>query len=244
MQYYDVTTVDEPNPAQAAAIGGISAGAAEALAKVEGGAEAKVGFRIAASSTTGSDRMIVDVDLGGEFLPIDLGTWAFAPANRDRAVECVTARVREILVRRDRILGHLADLRAKVEAVIAGKGGRVRMVRLHFWPIEGSERFRLDELRHELRVEQFGLDPRTSELGRLEESYHGYGVRELTDCIRADTVLQGRMSELRRLLDEAGVTATLDPRSQVDLADGRVPPARIAERLVADASRTDDALGR
>lgn len=189
----------------------------------------------------GPDRMIVDVDLGGESLPIDLGTWAFATANRDRAAGRVVARVREIVARRDDILDHLAGLRAKVEAVIAGKGGQVSMVGLHFWPIEGSERFKLDELRHELRVEQFGFDRDTMELRRLEESYHGYGVRELTDCIRQDAALQRRMAELRVLLDQAGVTARTDTKSQVELVDGGVPPSRIAERLIAEARRHDAA---
>ncbi len=235
MQFYDLKTVDEPTTTQADALREIRSRVTESLGNVDDAKAEKLEFKIAASSTIGPNRMIVDVDLGGETLPIDLGTWAFATANRDRAAACVVSRVREIVARRDDILHHLAGLRGKVEAVIAGKGGQVSMIGLHFWPIEGSERFKLDELRHELRVEQFGFDRDTMELRRLEESYHGYGVQELTDCIRQDAALQRRMAELRGLLDQAGVIAKFDSKSQGELADGKVPPDRIAERLIAEA---------
>ncbi len=235
MQFYDLRTIERPAPAQAEALARIANGSTEALSKMDEGAAAKVGFRVAAVGTTDSHRMIVDVALGGEILPIDLGTWAFFPENGERAVGLVVARAREILARREEILSHLAGLRARVESVLAEKGGLVRMVGLHFWPIEGSVRFTPDELRHELRVEQFGFAPGTTELRRLQESYHGYGIRELTGCIRRDAPLQHRMAELRGLLDQAGVGATLDQQSQVQLVDGRVQPTRIAERLVANA---------
>lgn len=69
----------------------------------------------------------------------------------------------------------------------------------------------------------------------MREAYHGYGVRELTGCIRQDTDLQRRMAELRHLLDKAAVASTLDRTSQAQLAEGRTSPSAKAERIIANA---------